>query len=119
MTRGDRLLIVALAVVCLLAWPIVAAARTSGESVEISGPAGMTVVSLSEDRTLHVSGRSGELTVVVEGGAVRVDEAECPDHVCVKTGAVSASGSLVACVPNEVVIRVGGGDADGLDARIR
>lgn len=119
MTRGDRLLIVALAVACLLAWPIAAAARTSGESVEVSGPAGVTVVSLSEDRVLRVTGRTGELTVVVERGAVRVLEADCPDHVCVKTGAISASGSVVACVPNGVVIRVGGGDGDGLDARIR
>jgi len=119
MTRGDRLLIVVLAVACLLAWPIVAAARTSGDSIEISGPAGVSVVSLSENRTLHVPGRSGELTVVVQDGTVRVLEAPCPDHVCVNTGPVSASGSIVACVPNQVIIRVGGVDADGFDARIR
>lgn len=118
MTRSDRLLIGVLAVVCLLAWPLVAAARGTAERVEISGPFGTSVISLAEDRTVRIEGRSGEVTVVIEDGAVFVAEAECPDHVCVKTGTVSAPGSVVACVPNGVVITIRGG-SDELDARIR
>lgn len=119
MTRADRILVFALAALLLAVWPIVASARVSGQRAEISGPGGTSYVDLSKDATLIIEGRTGDLTVVVERGAVRVKDAECPDRVCIETGRVSASGEVVACVPNGVVIRVTGGERDGFDARIR
>ncbi|MRR12027.1 hypothetical protein EG835_06060 [bacterium] len=118
-TRGDRLLIVVLVVVSLLAWPMLAVASTAGELVEISGPAGVTRASLSEDAALHVPGTSGEVLVIIEDGRVHVESSSCPDQVCVESGEVEASGSVIACVPNQVVIQVGEGGGDALDARIR
>lgn len=119
MTRADRLLVVALAVLALIAWPLVAAAAGSGQRVTISGPAGESVVALSEPGTLLVEGRAGTVCVVIEGETVRVTEADCPDQVCVKTGAISSAGAVIACVPNGVVVQVEGGGDGGLDARIR
>jgi hypothetical protein len=48
-----------------------------------------------------------------------VTDSTCPDRVCVHTGAISAPGSMIACVPNGVVVRIGGEESDGLDARVR
>lgn len=119
MTRADRLLVSALAALALLAWPLVAAAGTTGQRVVVSGPLGETRLALAEAQTLEVPGRTGTLVIEVSGGAVSVTEAECPDRVCVRTGGVDAGGAVIACVPNGVVVRVEGGDSDGLDARIR
>lgn len=119
MTRSDRLLILALAVLALVTWPLVAVAGGSGVRVEISGPSGTSSVPLSEDRTLLVRGQRGGVSVVIEDGSVHVQEADCPDRVCVDTGAVKAAGAMIACVPNGVVVRVRGGEPDGFDARIR
>lgn len=119
MTRGDRLLTVVLAVASLLAWPLLAAAGTVGDRVEISGPAGITRVSLSEDASLHVPGTAGEVLVVIRDGRVHVESSSCPDQVCVAAAEADASGSVIACVPNHVVIQVGKGGGDALDARIR
>lgn len=119
MTRTDRILVLALAVVLVASWPLAASAGDTGRRVEIVGPAGTSVLDLSEDRSLVVEGRTGELTVIVQDGTLRVGEAECPDHVCEQTGRVSYSGEVVACIPNGVIIRVLGGESDEFDARIR
>ena len=121
MTRADRLLIAAIAAVALLAWPLAAWAAGNGEpsSVVIAGPAGTSIVPLDTDSTVAVEGRLGTVRVRIEDGSARVVDSRCPDHVCVRTGAVSASGSVVACVPNGVTVTVGRGDDAGLDARVR
>lgn len=118
MTHGDRLLIAVLAAVSLLTWPLAAVARGEARQLAISSPEGSTSVPVLEDQTVRVQGRSGEMVVQIEHGSVRVLEADCPDGICVSTGAVSAPGEVVACVPNGVVLRVEG-SGDELDARIR
>lgn len=120
MTRADRILITVLAIAALAAWPLAAAsAGGPADSVTVSGPSGTSVVTLDRDTVLTVAGEQSDVVVVVENGAVRVAESACADHVCVKTGPVSADGAVIACVPNRVVVRVGGGERDALDARVR
>lgn len=49
--------------------------------------------------------------VVVMYGEVRVKEANCPDQLCVKSGAIRSSGQVIVCLPHKVVIRItGAGD---------
>lgn len=120
MTRADRMVIGSIAVIALLAWPVLAIASAGvGQSVEISSPGGTTVVPISEDGRLTVEGASGPVEVEISDGTVRVAESGCPDQICVHTGAVSHAGATIACVPNRVVIRIRGGEVDGLDARVR
>lgn len=120
MTRGDRLLIAVLACLALLAWPLASAvAGGRGGQVVMSAPGGETVAALSDDGVYRIQGAKGIVTVAVDAGVVRVLQSDCPDHTCVRTGAVSAPGSVIACVPNGVVVRIGSEGDDGLDARIR
>lgn len=120
MTRADRLIIALLAALALVAWPLAsAAAGAEGSSVVMAGPDGQSVVALSTDAEYHVSGRVSDVTVRVADGSVCVVESACPDQICVRTGAVGAAGEVIACVPNGVVVRIGGERADELDARIR
>lgn len=119
MSRSDRALIAGIALLAVMAWPIAAAASGAGRVAIVSGPSGSTSLQLAEDSETEIVGRLGTVRVRVRGGAVSVTESECPDHVCLDTGAVSAPGSVIACVPNAVIVRVGGGDADGFDARVR
>lgn len=120
MTRGDRVLIAALACVALLSWPL-AAARAGGQEgrVVIVAPGGESAVPLSRDAEYRIDGATGEVVVRVADGAVRIATSGCLDQTCVRTGAVSSPGAVIACVPNRVVVRVGGAGDGGLDARIR
>lgn len=118
MTRSDRLLILALAALALVAWPLAASAGASAERVVITGPAGTSSLPLDKDATVQVEGENGTVSVVIADGTVYVDHADCPDQVCVKTGRVSSTGAVIACVPNRVVLRVEGGEQREFDARI-
>ena len=46
--------------------------------------------------------------VVVSDGAVWVAEADCPDKLCEKCGAISRSGETIVCLPNQLVVSIPG-----------
>ncbi len=50
----------------------------------------------------------------VENGAVSISENDCPDLVCVRTGAIK-SGAVI-CLPKKIAVTVETVDSDGLDA---
>ena len=56
---------------------------------------------------------AGLMAIVLSKGntAVRMIDAECPDKICVKTGAVSRSGQSIVCAPHKIVVTVTGGKA--------
>ena len=68
---------------------------------------------LKKAQTFTVESQWGSNTVVVENGTVRVEEASCPDHVCVNRGACSG-GAPIVCLPNRLVIQFPvSGEVDG------
>jgi hypothetical protein len=67
-----------------------------------------TTYSLSENKELTVSSAGYNYTITVQDGAVSVSEADCPDKVCVKTGAISRTGQTVVCIPGRLILTVGG-----------
>ncbi len=44
--------------------------------------------------------------ILIENGTVRMIEADCPDHLCVKQGEIKADGEMIVCLPNKVIVRV-------------
>lgn len=46
-------------------------------------------------------------TIVIKDGAVRMQSAECRDHICVKSGSATPARPIV-CLPNRVVVTVTG-----------
>ncbi|HZL04202.1 MAG TPA: NusG domain II-containing protein [Coriobacteriia bacterium] len=123
MSRTDRILILVLACIALVATPTALALEhgraAKGDVVIVEGPEGVTRLPLGTDVTATIGGAGGTLEVEVLGGAVRVAEADCPDLTCVKTGWVRAPGSAIVCLPNGVTVRIGGVRDDGLDAIVR
>ena len=52
-------------------------------------------------------------TVTVENGRIRISQSNCPGEDCVHSGAISAPGRSIVCLPNRVEIRVtGASDVD-------
>lgn len=51
-------------------------------------------------------------TVTVEPGSIRFSCADCPDQVCVNTGALSNAGDTAACMPAGAVITLYAPDGD-------
>ncbi len=70
---------------------------------------------VTEGYSFTVTGTDGgENTVLVEPGRICVSQADCPDQVCVHQGWIETGVVPVVCLPNELVIRITGGDG-GLD----
>lgn len=57
---------------------------------------------LSENQIIKINDTN---VCEIEDGKVRMVEAECPDHLCIKQGAIGANGGLIVCLPNRVVIQ--------------
>ncbi len=72
---------------------------------------------LSSDTTLETDDTfGGTNTITVKDGIVMVTEANCPDLVCVHTGAISHTGEVIACLPHELIITIREPDAESLDS---
>lgn len=55
------------------------------------------------------------LTIIVSGGAVWVEDADCKDKICEKTGKISKEGQSIVCLPNRVIIRIlGKGEVEAI-----
>ncbi len=66
-------------------------------------------LSLSEDARLLLRDASGnENLLVIEGGSVRLEDADCPDRLCVRQGAIRRSGESIICLPHKLVITIEG-----------
>lgn len=68
----------------------------------------ITRYSLTDERTIPITHGGYTLSVTIANGAVSVTSADCPDRVCVKTGAIATVGSVIVCIPAEVIVRIGG-----------
>ena len=103
------LLVFLLAAAALLALCLALFTRT-GERVTVYVDGRQQEVhALQEDGTFLIQdGAGNENLVVIENGTVRVEEANCPDRLCVRQGRISRSGVSIICLPHRVVVAVEG-----------
>ena len=125
-TKADVILAIVLLVLGLGS-PFLLRGKDSGESRVVITADGRELgnYALSEDRTVAVTGDAdGELRlvpgdaigksevlnlIVIENGSVRVEEASCKGQDCVRMGAISKNGQVIACLPHKLLISVAGG----------
>ena len=63
---------------------------------------------LGEDRTVSLPGSLGETVLSVHDGRASIVSSPCPLKICMGMGEVSRAGELLACVPNELLVRIEG-----------
>ena len=72
---------------------------------------------LNKDTELVLNdGTGGSNTITVQNGHISVTEANCPDLVCVRTGAISQTGEVIACLPHKLIITISSDQTDSLDS---
>jgi hypothetical protein len=71
---------------------------------------------LEQDRTFSVQGSIGKLTIAIKNRNVSVESADCPHHICEKTGPVSLPHAQIVCAPNHIVIVINSTTPDSIDA---
>lgn len=87
--------------------------------VEITGKSGEWIEALDMEKVIEVPGPLGSSFVHIENGAVAITDSPCENKLCVGMGSISEANQWVACLPNEVFVRIGSGrtgEGSALDA---
>jgi hypothetical protein len=71
---------------------------------------------LNEDRRVDVPGPLGPTEVTIKDGRASIHSSPCPHKTCKAMGDIGTEGGILVCLPNEIVVRIGNGQPDGLDA---
>lgn len=74
------------------------------------------VYPLNENRRVELHGDGGKNILVIEDGSARIEDADCPDKLCVKQGRISLKGQSVICLPHKLVIEITDGEAAPADS---
>lgn len=82
----------------------------TGESVRITIDGTVYgTYSLDEDREIPVERDGSVINVVrIEDGSVRMEQATCPDALCIRQGAISRERQTIVCLPHKLVVEVYG-----------
>ena len=82
--------------------------------VQIDGETVMELP-LDQDARLVLGEGEGTNTLTVSGGTAQIVQADCPDQVCVRQGAVRYAGESIVCLPHRLIVTIEGGAAGGID----
>ena len=62
--------------------------------------------------TLTINCDLGSNTIYLSNNSVYISHADCPDHLCVKQGAISKVGETIICLPHKLIIELKGDKDD-------
>ena len=72
---------------------------------------------LSESREIPIELDGGiSNVIVIEDGAAYMKDADCPDKLCMRQGAISRDGQTIVCLPHKLVVEVIGGEKEAYDS---
>ncbi len=114
--KNDILLILAVLVLAGGFWLYTSFGRSVGAEVIVSvGGEELYRLPLNEDTRMTIAEGDKYNILVIDRGEAWMEDASCPDHVCVNSGKVSLEGQTIVCLPNKTVISIHGGEKSGLD----
>ena len=118
----------------IIAWTAAALVAIAGiaafillRSADISDPAAEIyldgklhkTVTLSQNAEFTVSSEYGSNTIRVSDGTIAVVGADCPDKVCIASGAISGGMVPIICLPHRLEIRIISASDENIDIQIR
>ena len=105
---GDGLILILLGGLAIYAWQLSRSSEGSRLLVEIKQREQRSFYPLDQDRNLVLKNRAGRpvMSVKIQDDKVWVQEASCFLKYCVQRGAIDSAGQWIACLPNQVFIRV-------------
>jgi hypothetical protein len=118
MTTGDRIILISvIAMAGTLFFILPGWIVSGGTDVEIrADEKAVGRYPLGEDRLVHVEGPLGTTDVSIKDGRAAIVSSPCPKGICMHMGEIGRHGGVLVCVPNKVLVTVGTGRPDGLDA---
>lgn len=112
-TPGDRWLVAALLVLGFSMLLAVGQSAPGSRVVIRVDDKVIFTAPLDEERHVNIPGPVGPTRVGIVNGSVSVEQASCPQRICMGMAPASDGGDMVACVPNRLLIVVEGDSANG------
>lgn len=85
--------------------------------VHITGETGEWIEPLNVDKEIEVPGPLGATYVHIENNAAAITDSPCKNKLCIAMGAISQMNQWIACLPNNVFVRIEGRtEKDAIDA---
>ena len=113
-------LVIFIAGIAAIAFIALSVYSGSGDTlyVQITGASGEWLEPLSTNKEVEVPGPLGFTHVHIANGTVAITDSPCENKLCIAMGAIAARNQWVACLPNNVFVRIGGQTSDkgALDA---
>ena len=110
--KADVILLICLVIVGLLsAWLSLKGDSGSKVYAYVDGKLYGTY-SLSVDREVTIKNGSHVNKFIIKDGSVQMSYSTCKNQICVDTGKVSKTNSMIVCLPNKVGLEIKGGDSD-------
>jgi hypothetical protein len=90
------------------------AARASGggDTVFAEADGKAYAYPLPHDARIALKGPLGDTVLLIEGGTARIEASPCDNKLCIAMGRISKGGQWISCLPNKVLVRIGGGGTD-------
>lgn len=67
---------------------------------------------LEQDQEIDVNDKN---KVLIKDRKVRMEDADCPDQICVNHRAILRDGESIICLPNQTIITIRGGEEPEVD----
>ena len=67
---------------------------------------------LEQDQEIDVNDKN---KVLIKDRKVRMEDADCPDQICVNHRAISRDGESIICLPNQTIVTIHGGEEPEVD----
>lgn len=111
--KGDYLILLVV-LVALIIMLVMISGNKKGNQVHITVDGVTKTYSLFEEQRIMIpvkkdsNGKRVNLknTIVIDKGQVYMENADCPDQICVNHKPISKNGEMIICLPNEVFIEV-------------
>lgn len=95
----------------------IAARKTDGGTAEIYSNGALVhtadLSAVTEAYQFTIENDKHRNVVLIENGRISMEDADCPDRLCVKQGAISGSAYPIVCLPNKIVIKIRAAAASG------
>ena len=112
----DIALVLSLIILSFLPVIFTVSAESEAKSVQITQNGVSETFLLTEEKRIEMD----ELTVVISGGQVWVENAKCPDKVCEHSGKIQNAGESIVCLPNGVIVKIiGKSDFDASTGEVK
>lgn len=116
--RLDLLLIAGVLLAAALLWLALRPGGQGASVLVIQDGQEIACYALNEDRTITI-GEVDYNVLEIRGGHAAVVDANCGDHTCIRTGAISRTGESIICLPHRLEIQIAGGEDSGVDILVR